>query len=128
MLAPASFQPSSISASPRRARRIFAFLHISSIGLSGFPVGEMLNIDHARVDAAAKMLAENPEVLLGIKVRETLEVVGSNGLKPLKRAIAAAERFGRRGRARDVPHRQRAGQSLRPARPVETWRRADARL
>jgi dihydroorotase len=74
--------------------RIFAFLHISSIGLSGFPVGEMLNIDHARVDAAAKMLAENPDVLLGIKVRETLEVVGANGLEPLKRAIAAAERSG----------------------------------
>src|SRR6478736_3471910 len=74
--------------------RIFAFLHISSIGLSGFPVGEMLNIDHARVDAAAKMLAENPEILLGIKVRETLDVVGNNGLEPLKRAIAAAERSG----------------------------------
>ncbi len=54
----------------------------------------MLNIDHARVDAAAKMLAENPEVLLGIKVRETLDVVGANGLEPLKRAIAAAERSG----------------------------------
>jgi dihydroorotase len=74
--------------------RIFAFLHISSIGLSGFPVGEMLNIDHARVDASAKMLAENPDVLLGIKVRETLEVVGTNGLEPLKRAIAATERSG----------------------------------
>ena len=68
--------------------RILAFLHISSIGLSGFPVGEMLNIDHARVDAAAKMLAENPEVLLGIEVRESLDAVGSNGLEPLKRAIA----------------------------------------
>jgi dihydroorotase len=74
--------------------RILAFLHISSIGLSGFPVGEMLNIDHARVDAAAKMLAENPDVLLGIKVRESLDVVGNNGLEPLKRAIAAAERSG----------------------------------
>lgn len=39
----------------------------------------MLDIDHARVDAAAKMLAANPDVLLGIKVRETLDVVGSNG-------------------------------------------------
>ena len=77
--------------------RIFAFLHISSIGLSGFPVGEMLNIDHARVDAAAKMLAENPDVLLGIKVRETLDVVGNNGLEPLKRAIAATERSGVEG-------------------------------
>src|SRR5262245_39133014 len=77
--------------------RILAFLHISSIGLSGFPVGEMLNIDHARVDAAAKMLAENPDVLLGIKVRESLDVVGNNGLEPLKRAIAAAERSGVEG-------------------------------
>src|SRR5216684_3036703 len=77
--------------------RIFAFLHISSIGLSGFPVGEMLNIDHARVDAAAKMLAENPDVLLGIKVREGLDVVGNNGLEPLKRAIAATERSGVEG-------------------------------
>ena len=77
--------------------RILAFLHISSIGLSGFPVGEMLNIDHARVDAAAKMLAENPDVLLGVKVRESLDVVGNNGLEPLKRAIAAAERSGVEG-------------------------------
>jgi dihydroorotase len=78
--------------------RIYAFLHISSIGLTGFPVGEMLNIDYADVDAAAKVLAENPEVLLGMKVRETANVVGGNGLEPLKRAIAAAERSGTNGR------------------------------
>jgi dihydroorotase len=36
-------------------------------------------------------------VLLGIKVRESLDVVGSNGLEPLKRAIAAAERSGVEG-------------------------------
>ena len=74
--------------------RIFTFLHISSIGLVGFPVGEMLNIDYANVDAAAKVLAENRDVCLGIKVRESLDVVGQNGLEPLKRAIAAAERSG----------------------------------
>src|SRR5215470_5426436 len=78
--------------------RIFTFLHISSIGLVGFPVGEMLNIDYANVDAAAKVLAENREVCLGIKVRESLDVVGQNGLEPLKRAIAAAERSGTGGR------------------------------
>src|SRR5205814_52699 len=68
--------------------RIYAFVHISSIGLSGFPVGEMLNIDYADVDQAAKTLAENPELVLGIKVRESVDVVGANGLEPLKRAIA----------------------------------------
>jgi dihydroorotase len=78
--------------------RIFSFLHISSIGLVGFPVGEMLNMDHANVDAAAKVLAENRDVCLGIKVRESLDVVGQNGLEPLRRAIAAAERSGTGGR------------------------------
>jgi dihydroorotase len=74
--------------------RIFGLLHISSIGLTGFPVGEMLNIDYANVDAAAKTLAENTDVLIGIKVRESLDIVGQNGLEPLRRAIAAAERSG----------------------------------
>jgi dihydroorotase len=78
--------------------RIYAFVHISSIGLAGFPVGEMRNIDYADVDAAARTLAENFEVLLGIKVRESNDVVGSNGIEPLKRAVMAAERSGTGGR------------------------------
>lgn len=78
--------------------RIFGFLHISSIGLAGFPVGEMLNLDYADVDLAAKTLAENQDVLLGIKVRESRLVVGHNGVEPLKRAIAAIDRSGTNGR------------------------------
>jgi dihydroorotase len=77
--------------------RIYAFVHISSIGLSGFPVGEMLNIDYADVDAAAKTLAENHEIVLGVKVRESLDVVGTNGIEPLKRAVLACERSGVKG-------------------------------
>src|SRR5207344_2808369 len=82
--------------------RMFAFVHISSIGLAGFPVGEALNIDYADVDAAAKTVAENADVALGVKVRMTKSLVGSNGLEPLKRAIAAAERAG--GGARVMCH------------------------
>jgi dihydroorotase len=74
--------------------RIFAFVHISNIGLAGFPVGEMLNIDYADVDLAAKTVAENREIAIGLKVRESENVVGSNGLEPLKRAIQAAEMAG----------------------------------
>ena len=77
--------------------RILAFVHISNIGLSGYPVGEMLNIDYADVELAAKTLAENPDVVLGVKVRESENVVGSNGLEPLKRAIQAAELSGTGG-------------------------------
>lgn len=74
--------------------RIFAFVHISRIGLAGFPVGETLNIDYADVDAAAKTVAENADVVLGVKVRMSKNVVGTHGLEPLVRAIAAVERAG----------------------------------
>jgi dihydroorotase len=78
--------------------RMYAFVHIASIGLAGFPVGEMRNIDYADVDACAKTVAENQDVVLGVKVREGVNEVGANGLEPLKRAIMAAERSGTGGR------------------------------
>ena len=78
--------------------RIYAFVHISSIGLAGYPVMEMKDIDYASVDLAAKTVAENSEVVLGIKVRQSASIVGNNGLEPLKRAIRAAERSGTKAR------------------------------
>ena len=75
--------------------RLFAFVHISSIGLSGGTLGEMLNIDYANVDACARALAENPDVVLGVKVRITDNVVGNNGVEPLRRARRAAELAGK---------------------------------
>jgi dihydroorotase len=74
--------------------RIFAFVHISNFGLAGYPVGEMLNMDYADVDLAAKTVAENADVVLGLKVRQSVSIVGENGFEPLKRAIAAAELSG----------------------------------
>jgi len=77
--------------------RLFAFIHISSIGLAGNPikVGELLNIDYADVDACAKAVAENRDVCLGVKVRMSKNVVGANGMEPLRRAIRAAQIAGR---------------------------------
>ena len=86
-----------------RARcRLLGFVHIANTGLAGFPVGEMLNIDNAIVEAAAKTAVENRDVCLGIKVRMTQEVVGANGLEPLRRAVQAAELAG--PWARDMCH------------------------
>jgi len=82
--------------------RILAFVNISSIGLAGFPVGETFNLDYADVDACARTVAENTDVCLGVKVRISRNVVGSNGLEQLKRALAAAERAG--GGARVMCH------------------------
>jgi dihydroorotase len=78
--------------------RMFAFVNISRIGLAGFPVGETLNVDYADVDAAAKCVAENSDVVLGIKVRISHNVVGTNQLEPLRRAILAAEAAGTKAR------------------------------
>jgi len=78
--------------------RIYAFVHIANMGLSGYPVPEMLNLDYANVDAAARAIAENHDMVLGVKVRQSRNIVGNNGLEPLKRAIAAVERAGTRGR------------------------------
>jgi dihydroorotase len=87
--------------------RVFGFVHISSIGLARFPMGECLDINDCSVDLAARTLAENQDVLLGVKVRQSAHIVGANGIEPLKRAIAAVERSGTKGRVMvhigDVP-------------------------
>ena len=76
--------------------RLYAFVHISSIGLAGgLAPGEMLNIDYADVERCAKTLAENPDTVLGVKVRITDNVVGNNGVEPLRRARRAAELAGK---------------------------------
>ena len=66
-------------------------MHIANIGLAGFPVPELYNIDYARVDEAAKAVAENADLVLGIKVRMSENVIAKHGLEPLKRAIMACE-------------------------------------
>lgn len=76
--------------------RLYSFVHIASIGLAGgLAPGELLNIEYANVDGCAKVVAENPDVVLGVKVRITDSVVGHNGLEPLRRAIRAAELAGK---------------------------------
>jgi dihydroorotase len=74
--------------------RIHAFVHIANHGLSGFPVAELYNIDHAQMEACAMALAENPDFLLGVKVRMSENVIARHGLEPLKRAIRACEMCG----------------------------------
>ena len=74
--------------------RLYAFVHIANIGLSGFPIPELYNIDYARAEDAARTLAENADVILGVKVRMSENVIAQHGLEPLKRAIRACELSG----------------------------------
>src|SRR3989441_1759406 len=74
--------------------RLYAFVHIANMGLTPFPVAELYNIDFAQVDVCAKAVAENADMVLGVKVRMSENVIAKHGTEPLKRAIAACERAG----------------------------------
>ena len=78
--------------------RLYAFVHIANMGLAPFPVAELYNIDFAQVDVAAKAVAENADMVLGVKVRMSENVIAKHGLEPLKRAIAACEGAGTAGK------------------------------
>ncbi len=79
---------------PNSRTRQFAFVHIAVAGLAGFPVPELFNIDYAQPEAAARALAENAELVLGVKVRMSENVIARHGIEPLKRAIAACAMSG----------------------------------
>src|SRR5207245_11466306 len=70
--------------------RMFAFLNISAIGLTYLKIGELNHLAYADVDAAVGAARDHADLILGIKVRNQIEVVGEAGLEPLKRAVAAA--------------------------------------
>jgi len=74
--------------------RLYAFVHIANIGLAGFPVPELFNIGYADAAVAAKAVAENADMVIGVKVRMSENVIDKHGLEPLKRAIAACEAAG----------------------------------
>jgi dihydroorotase len=78
--------------------RLYAFVHIANTGLTPFPVAELYNIDFAQVDACAKAIAENADIVLGAKVRMSENVIAKHGTEPLKRAILACEKSGTGGK------------------------------
>jgi dihydroorotase len=79
---------------PTTRARLYAFVHIANIGLTAFPTAELYNMDFARTEDAARTLAENADIAIGIKVRMSENVIAKHGLEPLKRAIAACEQSG----------------------------------
>jgi len=79
---------------PASRTRQYAFVHIAVAGLAGFPIPELYNIDYALPEAAARAVAENADMVLGVKVRMSENVIARNGLEPLRRAIKACELSG----------------------------------
>jgi dihydroorotase len=72
--------------------RVLCFLHISSIGLATFPVGESILPGLLDVGAAETAISLFSDLVVGIKVRQGgAGVTGDNGLEPLRRALAVGE-------------------------------------
>ncbi len=71
--------------------RIFALLNISMAGMIAQQVGECEELRYLDPAFAASTVVAHRDLLLGIKVRLSRNVVGNSGLEPLRRALVAAE-------------------------------------
>lgn len=74
--------------------RLYAFVHIANMGLAGFPAPELYEMGFADTELAARALAENSDMAIGIKVRMSENVIARHGLEPLRRALQACEMVG----------------------------------
>ena len=77
---------------PSRTRTL-AFLHISGMGQLDLAIGELEDIRWARVDRAVEMARANPDVIVGIKLRLSTAMVGSNARTAFDRALEAGEQI-----------------------------------
>ena len=65
--------------------RVFCYVHLSRIGLAGLQaVGELANPAYADPKGTLKILRENPEVAVGVKLRLSEEVMAGSCLPMLK--------------------------------------------
>jgi dihydroorotase len=76
-------------AKPSRSR-IYALLNISSIGLTA-PTWELSNLNYCDVDLCTKMIAQNEDLVLGVKVRIDTNTTSGTGIEPMRRARMAAD-------------------------------------
>jgi dihydroorotase len=82
--------------------RLYAFVHIANIGLSGFPEPELFHLGFAHPEECGRTIAENADIAIGAKVRMSENVINQAGAEPLKRAVRACEIAG--GGARVMCH------------------------
>jgi len=78
--------------------RILAYLHVSHAGIYGFStdvhVGESEDLRLMDPRGAVRVAAENPEHIVGIKVRVGRHASGDQGVAPLEFAMQTAEESG----------------------------------
>jgi len=76
----------------RSRTRVLAFLHISTVGLAPFPVGEAIQPALLDPVAADRAIGRFPDMIVGLKVRQGgPTVTGTNELEPLRRAASVGQ-------------------------------------
>ncbi len=75
----------------RSTVRALCFLHISGVGLVNAWVNECEDLSHLHPRTVGENVAENRDMVVGVKVRQGEVQVGKHGTKPLHLAIEAAE-------------------------------------
>ncbi len=80
-------------AEPARTQ-ILTFVHISGVGLTYGPVGEMVDLRYGDPERTAFVIHNWPDLCVGVKVRQGSHQVGENGVEPLRLAVQAAELSG----------------------------------
>lgn len=74
--------------------RIFSYLHVSPAGLATLPKClEPINPAWFSADHAARLFKKYDKQLMGLKIRQSQEIVGEWGLEPLKATIKMAEKI-----------------------------------
>jgi dihydroorotase len=71
--------------------RIYALLNISSLGMISPKIGELEDIRYVDVERAIETIERNRDVIQGVKVRMSRNLVGNNGIQPLLLAKRVAE-------------------------------------
>jgi dihydroorotase len=75
--------------------RVYALLNISVVGQSTLspdnPFGELLDLRYANPKLAVRIIEQNRDVILGVKIRLSRSIAGDNDLKALALAREAAD-------------------------------------
>ncbi len=74
--------------------QVLAFVHLSGIGLTYGPLGELVDIRYADPERTALVIRNWPDRCVGVKIRAGLFQLGEHGIEPVRLAVQAAERSG----------------------------------
>ena len=85
-----SFVPQLIGSVTRTA----AFLNVCPVGLGTMKFHEAVDPKYFDLERSAELFAKYPKQLLGLKVRQSKEIVEELGLEPLKATLKMAEKIG----------------------------------